>query len=116
MYLVICSDSTNVSLSKLRETVENKEAWHAAVHGVRHDLVTEQLLFFLNVRKEALPDVRTAASRQVGQAGQAAEWVTVHTDVCQPGGLQPAASCPQAVLLRSSLLVQDNKGTPRAQG
>ena len=27
-------DSTNVSLSKLREMVKNREAWCAAVHGV----------------------------------------------------------------------------------
>ena len=27
-------DSINMSLSKLQELVKNKEAWHAAVHGV----------------------------------------------------------------------------------
>ena len=34
-----------MSLSKLQEIVKDREAWHAAVHGitwVRHDLVTEQ--------------------------------------------------------------------------
>ena len=40
------TDSTDMNLSKLQEIVEKKEAWHAAVHGVRlskygHDLVTE---------------------------------------------------------------------------
>ena len=28
------SDSTDMNLNKLRETVEDREAWHAAVHGV----------------------------------------------------------------------------------
>ena len=28
------TDSTDVSLSELRELVMNREAWHAAIHGV----------------------------------------------------------------------------------
>ena len=37
--------SVDVSLSKLRETVKDREAWHATVHRVtvRHDLVIELL-------------------------------------------------------------------------
>ena len=27
-------DITDMNLSKLQETVKNREAWHAAVHGV----------------------------------------------------------------------------------
>ena len=39
------TDSMDMSLSKLWETVKDMEAWHTSVHGVtklRHDLVTEQ--------------------------------------------------------------------------
>ena len=28
------TDSIDVNLIKLRETVKNREAWHAAVHGI----------------------------------------------------------------------------------
>ena len=38
------TNSVDMNLSKLQETVKDKEAWHVAVHGVtvRHDLTTEQ--------------------------------------------------------------------------
>ena len=39
------TNSLDMSLSKLQEMVKNREAWHAAVHGitkVRYDWVTEQ--------------------------------------------------------------------------
>ena len=44
------TDSMNMSLSKLREIVKDREAWRAAVHGsqrVRHNLATEQQQFLV---------------------------------------------------------------------
>ena len=40
-------ESMHMNLSKLWETVKDREAWHAALYGVtriRHDLSTEQQL------------------------------------------------------------------------
>jgi len=31
------TDSTDMSLSKLQDMVKDREAWCAAVHGIRHD-------------------------------------------------------------------------------
>ena len=37
------TDSVNMNLIKLREIVKNREAWHAAVHGITESDTTENL-------------------------------------------------------------------------
>ena len=37
------TDSMEMSLSKLWEMVKDREAWHAAIHGVKESVLTEQL-------------------------------------------------------------------------
>ena len=41
-WLANITNSVDINLSKLQEMVKDREAWSSAIHGIGHDLVTEQ--------------------------------------------------------------------------
>ena len=59
--LVVITDSMDVSLGKLRESVTDRAAWRAAVHGlqrVRHNLVAENNNKINQTGKQGLHNAR----------------------------------------------------------
>ena len=119
------TDSLDMSLSKLREMVKNREPWRAAIHGFTKSQTwlsdwTTSTLCFANVVKVV---VRTALSykaanlqnlrQKINTSCQSFDWTRTEPGVWEPfffggGGLIPLMLCPwsQEVFCREALPVK----------
>ena len=95
------TDSMDMTLSKLQVMVKNREAWRAAVHGVGHDLVSEQQLLlygYLTVGKESAcnagdPGSLPGSGRSPGEGnGNPLQDSCLENPMEKPGGLQSMGS------------------------
>ena len=63
-------DSMNMSLSKLREIMKNKEAWHAAVHGAAKSQTQLSDWTIIKSKKQIHHGVRIGSSLQTNIEGK----------------------------------------------
>ena len=84
------TNSMDMNLNKFRETVKDREAWHAAVHGVAESDTTERL------NSNIIP-----SNMHVKRAGGVGKRCHRSDMIPKPGLQRPCGSC--LVLLRHSL-------------
>ena len=96
---MVSVDSMDMNLDKLRETVKDREAWCAAVHGglrVRHDLATERTQVDKNPPDSAgnmgsIPGLERSHTPQSNLA-HVPQLLCLCSPACEPQLLSPRAA------------------------